>query len=409
MEALTCSASALMPLPEHIATFKQLGCCVLMPTYNNAGTLRKVILGVLEYSTDVIVVNDGSTDATADILKEFPQVQQVHFPKNEGKGAALRAGFKEARKQGFTYAITIDSDGQHYPEDLPIFLEELKQHNSPEGLLLIGARNMGQEGVPRKSSFGNRFSNFWYWVETGIRLKDTQSGYRAYPLEPLERIPFWSARFEFEVEVIVRAAWDGITVRNIPVRVKYDADERVSHFRPGADFGRISVMNTWLVLMLIFYIKPRDIYAYFAKKGWKRSLREQLIGPQDSDGKKALSLGLGVFIGISPLWGLHTLIAVGAAVMFKLNRALAFAGSNVSIPPMIPFVILGSIGVGEALLGGKEISMAIDLDHIDFNHLNLLPKLKVYVIGSIALATVCGVLAGLITYGILRFFKWRAS
>ena len=111
-----------MPLPEHIATFKQLGCCVLMPTYNNAGTLRKVILGVLEYTTDVIVVNDGSTDATADILKEFPQVRQVHFPKNEGKGAALRAGFKEARKQGFTYAITIDSDGQHYPEDLPIFL-----------------------------------------------------------------------------------------------------------------------------------------------------------------------------------------------------------------------------------------------------------------------------------------------
>lgn len=398
-----------MPLPEHIATFKQLGCCVLMPTYNNAGTLRKVILGVLEYSADVIVVNDGSTDATADILKEFPQVRQVHFPKNEGKGAALRAGFKEARTLGFTYAITIDSDGQHYPEDLPIFLEELKQHDAPEGLLLIGARNMGHESVPRKSSFGNRFSNFWYWVETGIRLKDTQSGYRAYPLVPLERITFWSARFEFEVEVIVRAAWDGITVRNIPVRVKYDADERVSHFRPGADFGRISVMNTWLVLMMIFYIKPRDIYAHFAKKGWKRSLREQLIGPQDSDAKKAFSLGLGVFIGISPLWGLQTLIAVGAAVMFKLNRALAFAGSNVSIPPMIPFVILGSIGVGEALLGGDEISLAIDLDHIDFNHLNLLPKLKVYVVGSIALATVCGVLAGLITYGILRFFKWRAS
>jgi glycosyltransferase involved in cell wall biosynthesis len=409
MEVPIRTASPSMSLPEHIATFKQLGCCVLMPTYNNAGTLRKVIQGVLDYCDDVIVVNDGSTDGTAEILKDFPQVRQLHFPENQGKGAALRAGFKEAREHGFRYAITIDSDGQHYPEDLPIFLEELKQHISPEGLLLIGARNMGQTSVPRKSSFGNRFSNFWYWVETGIKLKDTQSGFRAYPLGPMERIPFWSARFEFEIEVIVRAAWDGVTVRNIPVRVKYDIDERVSHFRPGADFGRISVMNTLLVLMMIFYIKPRDIYAYFAQKGWKRSLREQLIGPQDSDAKKALSLGIGVFIGISPLWGLQTLIAVGAAVMFKLNRALAFAGSNVSIPPMIPVVILGSIGVGEALLGGEEISMAIDLDHIDFDHLNLLPKLKVYVVGSIALATICGVLAGLITYGLLRLFKWRAA
>lgn len=398
-----------MPFPEHIATFKQLECCVLMPTYNNAGTLRRVIEGVLEHCADVIVVNDGSTDATAAILKGFPQVRQVHFPKNKGKGAALRAGFKEARERGFTHAITIDSDGQHYPEDLPVFLEEMKRHGRPEGLLLIGARNMGQEGVPRKSSFGNRFSNFWFWVETGIRLKDTQSGYRAYPLIPLQRIGFWSARFEFEVEVIVRAAWDGIAVRNVPVRVKYDAAERVSHFRPGADFGRISVMNTWLVLMLIFYIKPRDIYARFALKGWKRSLREQLIGPRDSDAKKAFSLGLGVFIGISPLWGLQTLIAVGAAVMFKLNRALAFAGSNISIPPMIPLVILGSIGVGEVLLGGDQISLAIDLEHIDFQHLNLLPKLKVYVVGSIALAVICGILAGLITYGILRFFKWRAA
>ena len=404
MEALVCTTSLDMPLLEHIATFKQLECCVLVPTYNNAGTLRRVVLGVLEYCEDVIVVNDGSTDATAHILKELPQVRQLHFLQNKGKGAALRAGFKEARERGFKYAITIDSDGQHYPEDLPIFLDELTKHPSPEGLLLIGARNMDQSSVPRKSSFGNRFSNFWYWIETGIKLTDTQSGFRAYPLQPLERILFWSARFEFEIEVIVRAAWDGVTVRNIPIRVKYDPEERVSHFRPGADFGRISVMNTWLVLMKIFYIKPRDIYARFAQKGWKRTLREDLFRTQDSDVKKAVSVAVGVFVGIPPLWGLHTIIALGAAVVFGLNKALAFAGSNVSIPPMIPFVVIGSIGLGETLLGGDPIALDIDLDHLD-----LLPKLKVYLVGSIALATISGVLAGLITYAMLRVFKWRAA
>lgn len=399
-----------MPLLHHSDTFKELHCCVLMPTYNNAGTLRRVIEGVLAHSSDLIIVNDGSTDGTSAILAGFPGVQQLHFPVNKGKGAALRAGFNLAWELGYRQAITIDSDGQHYPEDLPLFLEELKNHPPVPGPLLIGARNMGQEGVPKKSSFGHRFSNFWYWVETGIHLQDTQCGFRSYPLEVMQRTAYWSGRFEFEIEVIVRAAWDGIVVKNIPVRVRYDAAERVSHFRPGADFGRISIMNAWLVVMMIFYIKPRDFYAKIAQKGWKRSLREHLIRPGESDARKALSLAIGVFIGISPLWGLQTIIAIGAAVLFGLNRALAFAGSNISIPPMIPFVVLGSIWLGNVLLGsGANINLLPDPQDFDLHHLDLLPGLKVYVVGSIALAVICGVLAGLAAYAMLRVFKWRAA
>ena len=118
---------------------------------------------------------------------------------------------------------------------------------------------MAQEGVPKKSSFGNKFSNFWFWVETGIWLEDTQSGFRLYPLSYLKEMKFYTKKFEFEIEVIVRAAWQGTSVKNIPIKVKYDETERVSHFRPFKDFTRISIFNTILVLITIFYIMPRDL------------------------------------------------------------------------------------------------------------------------------------------------------
>src|SRR6476620_12271402 len=123
---------------------------------------------------------------------------------------ALRAGFKKSVELGFHYAITIDSDGQHYPHDIPVFLNELEQNGEA---LLIGSRNMVQAGIPKKSSFGNKFSNFWFWVETGIRLDDTQSGYRLYPLQHIPK-KFYTRKFEFEIEVIVRTAWKGIPVKN---------------------------------------------------------------------------------------------------------------------------------------------------------------------------------------------------
>ncbi|MFH1160353.1 MAG: glycosyltransferase family 2 protein, partial [bacterium] len=106
---------------------KELGCCVIIPTYNNAGTLEKVIRDVLEYTDSIIVVNDGSTDTTSEILSPVTSHQSpvtvITSPKNSGKGYALRQGFHFAIQQGYRYAITIDSDGQHFPEDIPKFIE----------------------------------------------------------------------------------------------------------------------------------------------------------------------------------------------------------------------------------------------------------------------------------------------
>jgi glycosyltransferase involved in cell wall biosynthesis len=244
--------------------FEQKKVCVVVPTYNNARTLSQVLESILKFTTQVIVVNDGSTDSTLAVIKQHPEVAVVSYEKNKGKGYALRQGFQKAAELGYEYAITIDSDGQHYADDLIKFLEMLEEY--PKAII-IGARNMDQESVPRKSSFGNKFSNFWFWVETGIKRKDTQSGYRLYPLKALQAISFITRKFEFEIEVLVRSAWAGIDVVEVPVKVFYpEKEKRISHFRPVQDFSRISVLNTVLVTITFLYIKPRDLFRSLKKK-----------------------------------------------------------------------------------------------------------------------------------------------
>ena len=180
---------------------------VLIPTYNNAATLKVVLQKVLEYTDRIVVINDGSTDDTEKILNQFSEIDLVSYPKNKGKGWALRKGFEYALQRGFGYVITLDSDGQHNPDDLPAFLSEIEI--LPD-TIIMGARNMEQASVPGKSSFGNKFSNFWFWFETGIRLPDTQTGFRCYPIRVMEGIKFFTRKFEFEIEVIVRSVWKGI-------------------------------------------------------------------------------------------------------------------------------------------------------------------------------------------------------
>ena len=377
-----------------------LNVCVLMPTYNNERTLKRVIDGVLQFTQHLIVVNDGSTDSTTKILEDYSTLQQIHFKENKGKGKALRQGFKHAESLGYKYVITIDSDGQHFPKDIPVFIDELEQAEN-KNLLLIGARNMAQESVPKKSSFGNKFSNFWFWAETGIKLQDTQSGFRLYPIHHFKNLNFYTNKFEFEIEVIVKAAWNGSEVKNIPILVLYDETERVSHFRPFKDFTRISILNTWLVILTLFYIKPRNLFRRLKKKGIKRFLVEDVIGSNDSPQKKALSIALGIFIGITPLWGFHTIIVLSLALILNLNKAIAFAFSNVSLPPFIPFIVLGSFILGNTILGQNE---TYNLSTITTNF-EVLKHLKAYIIGSFALAAVSALIAGIFSYFILLIFQ----
>ena len=249
-----------------------------MPTYNNAKTLAPLLENLQKLNAYIIVVNDGSTDETQNILDQYTGIHSISYSPNKGKGFALRRGFSAAVGQGYQYAISIDSDGQHFARDIPAFLDCLEKN---PGALIIGARNMDQSSVPGKSSFGHRFSNFWFKVETGIQLPDTQSGFRLYPVQRLQSMTFITRRFEFEIEVIVRSAWNGIPVTSVPVSVYYaPPGERVSHFRPFADFTRISILNTFLVFITFLYIKPRDLLRrLFLKQKWKEVFIDELFDP----------------------------------------------------------------------------------------------------------------------------------
>ena len=244
-------------------TLHSRGICVVIPTYNNAGTLEAVISGCQEYCHDIIVVNDGSTDNTNNILEHTANIHLVSYPNNKGKGAALKHGFRKAIELGFAYAITIDSDGQHFPNEMDKFL---KANQENPGSLIIGSRNM--EGIARSSgsSFANKFSNFWFYVQTGRNLKDTQTGYRLYPLKKLKGLSLLTSRYEAELELLVFASWHGVDIVEIPINVYYPPkEERVSHFRPAKDFARISVLNTVLCVLAVIYGLPLRLCRVIAK------------------------------------------------------------------------------------------------------------------------------------------------
>jgi glycosyltransferase involved in cell wall biosynthesis len=380
---------------------KELRACVLIPTYNNSATLPAVINDVAQYTDQIIVVNDGSTDDTAVVLKNFPGLQIISQPVNKGKGVALRTGFDYARKLGYEYAITIDSDGQHFAKDLYRFLDELEENRNA---IIIGARNMNQEAVPGKSSFGNRFSNFWFRIETGIVLPDTQSGYRLYPLLPLKYIHFFTRRFEFEIEVLVRAAWKGIDVLSVPVTVYYaPAETRISHFRPVKDFTRISILNTLLVMITLLYIIPRNfIRGIFDKEKRQQFLNQHLLNPHHSDELKAVSIAFGIFMGIIPLWGFQLALAIFLSIIFKLNKGLVIVAANISVPPMIPIIIFLSYKMGAWWMGSRAMELVfskkISLQNIKTN-------LEQYIYGSITLAVIAALVLGLISYVLMKIFK----
>ena len=404
------------------ASFKRLKCCVLIPTYNNATTIANVISDVLQYTDDLCLVNDGSTDNTLDIIKGFPLVKLHSYEQNQGKGWALRQGFEFARQQGYDYAITIDSDGQHYAKDLPTLLNALEEDSNA---IFIGARNMEQSSVPGKSSFGNKFSNFWFRFETGIDLPDTQSGYRLYPIRRLEKMHFFTVKYEFEIEVIVRAAWNGINVKCVPVSVYYPpADERITHFRPFQDFSRISVLNTVLVTILFLWIKPRNLVRYILSQNIKTLLQEHLIKSDESAIVKALSVSVGIFFGIAPLWGAQLFLALSVAWLLRLNKALSLLVSNISIPPMIPFILYGSYKMGRLVLGNGApdetltkypalkfiygwMIHAINGFHIQNTALaaDIVKNVTQYIIGGFVLAFFASVSMGIITYLLVKILK----
>ena len=391
----------------------ELKLCVIIPTYNNAGTIAKVIADVLQYTKNVIIVNDGSTDNTKQIVTEIEEIEIVTYPKNKGKGYALQKGFKYAINKGFDFAITIDSDGQHFAEDIPTFVEKLEQNKN---VLLIGARNMSQDGVPGKSSFGNKFSNFWFKIETGKSMPDTQSGYRLYPIHKYKKMLYFTRKYEFEIEIIVRSAWKGIEVDSVPIKIYYSPpEERISHFRPFKDFTRISILNSILVFITFVYVKPIMFVKYLFTNNPVKIVKEQIAKHNDSNFKIASAIAFGLFMGIFPVWGFQMILAATVAHFLKLNKIIVLVFSNISIAPMVPFIIYLSYQTGGIVLrntndlmsGEKIIALKNTIMNGEFfmagNEIGY--SIYQYLIGSVVFGIVLGLTVGFISLILLNIFR----
>ncbi len=373
--------------------------CVVIPTYNNEKTLEKVVQDVLAVTGEVIVVNDGSTDSTPLILDKFRNIRVVSYAQNQGKGYALKKGFECAINEGYQYAITIDSDGQHYAKDIAAFIE--KSLNQPDALI-VGSRKLPEDRLRQGSGFANRFSNFWFNFIAGISIPDTQSGFRLYPLAELKDIHFYTRKYEFELEVLVRSAWRGIPVTSIPIGVFYPPkDERISHFRPFRDFFRISILYTVFFFVAVFYIKPFSFLKFLRKENIKGFFNRHILHSQDSTAKITLSVMLGVFMGIAPIWGYQLITAISLAYLLKLNKFLVIVAANISIPPMIPVILYLSFLTGSIVLGNGvhlTISSPVTFAYIKNN-------LFQYIIGSIMLAIILSLFFGLMMYFFMKLIR----
>lgn len=216
---------------------------VLLPYFNNGRTAAGVASGVLDQGWPLLAVNDGSTDDGPASLAGLP-IQRIDFPRNKGKGRAIRAGLLWARDHGYSHVISIDADGQHFPADIGRLAERIRAFPNR---LIVGRRGF-RDDAPGASRFGRRWSNMWVRIASGGRTPDSQSGFRAYPVAPLAGRKYLGSRYEFEVEILVRAVWAGLGLDWVDVGTRYDPPSgRVSHFRPFKDNLRISLMYTALV------------------------------------------------------------------------------------------------------------------------------------------------------------------
>lgn len=245
------SARRLIDKPASFAPCSaSLKPCVVIPCFNHTASVVE-IAGAARAHCPVILVDDGSTAP----LAELPDCAVVRFDRNRGKGAALRAGFQRASELGFSHAITMDADGQHFVSDLPKFWTAAAAQ--PEALI-VGVRDFYAAGCPAHRRRSNALSTLSFHLGTGVRLGDSQCGFRCYPLALAQRLKTRSGRFAFELEFMVRASWVGAAIVAVPIKCAYEPNHlRQSHFRPVRDLAHIAVTNIGLLLQSWFV--PRDL------------------------------------------------------------------------------------------------------------------------------------------------------
>lgn len=218
---------------------------IVIPVFNHGSTLAEVVSKAKDVHKTVIIVDDGSTDLGTNMLDRLG-AHVIRHPVNLGKGAAILSGARKARELKMTHIVTMDADGQHDPADFEHFSRMIKQY--PHAIL-VGKRDLKEANAPRSSRIGREISNFWLRVETGKKLGDAQSGFRAYPVHIFEALKLRERGFPFEIEVLVRAAWAGIALKDVNITAYYaEGKKRISHFRLFKDNVKLSRLNTRLFI-----------------------------------------------------------------------------------------------------------------------------------------------------------------
>jgi len=378
--------------------------CVLIPVYNHGLTVGAVVRGA-RAEFPVIVVNDGSTDSTSAVLAAEPGIIRVDLPVNQGKAEALKAGFAKALELGYTHAITMDADGQHPVSALAGFAQSCRE--TPESLI-VGVRDLKAEGAPWARRATNDLSTFWFRFETGATLRDTQCGFRVYPLERIRDIRVRSGHYAYELEIMALAAWIGIPLRAHPVRADYSAaTSRMSHFKPGRDFLEISRVHNRLCFLTFCLPVPARALIGMGTLGsmpWRQRfvavLKPALAEHTGAPSRLAAAVGLGLFCGIAPIWGAQMLAAAALAHRFRLNKFIALMASNVSFPLAAPFVLAAGLWVGHWTWTGEWLRWDVH---------QAAKQIPAYFFqwffGSWILAAVTGALGSALAYGAARAFR----
>ncbi len=367
--------------------------CILIPCFNHPTTVASVAAAARKF-TAVIVVDDGSTLP----LPELPGCDLVKVAQNAGKGAALRAGFQRALGLGFTHAITMDADGQHYAEDLSKFLEAA---NAQPESFIVGVRDLVAAGCPGHRQRSNAVSSFWFRVETGVTLPDTQCGFRCYPLALVKKLFVKSQRYAYELEFMVRAAWVGTAIVAVPVKCTYNDGIRNSHFRPVVDLWRITSMNIKLVLQSWFV--PRGLrteWSFGVETSRRQTLKEIFSENAHEPSRLAYAVGLGLFIGIAPLWGIQMATVAVLAHKLRLNKAIALVASNISFGPGAIVVTAMSIVTGHWIFTGERLPIP---PPVDYHKINV--YFKEWVVGSVVFGLIVGIFGTAVAYLASRWVK----
>ena len=370
--------------------------CVV-PVFNNGRSVEKVAKACLAHCRNVVVVDDGSTDANLLEMFSGSDIVVLQHETNRGKGAAILTAFAYVRDHDGVYMITIDGDGQHDPNDIPAFLPLLDDRCER---IIIGQRDFSSLEVPGRSRFGRAFSDFWVKLETGVDSKDSQSGFRAYPIKLLSGVRTRFDHYGFELEILTRALWAGFALHAVDVSVCYSPSSGyVSHFHPLRDNLRISLVHTALVCRRLTPFPHRrlagknkiNVSILLHPRILIRSLLKENVTPSGL----AASAAVGIVLGVLPLISLHSLAIIYVTARLNLNKLMALSIQHLCVPPLVP---LACIELGHYMLRGCWLTEATRHTIVD----QLPSRLLEWFVGSLIVAPLAAAIVALVVYLIAR-------